>query len=140
MLQSSEDRYRDIGVLLIRLGLGVMYILHGYPKIAGGPETWTSYGQAMGHFGIHFFPAFWGLMAGLAEFGGGILLIVGWLFRPACALIMITMIVATVTMVSGGQPFMAMASRPLEMAIVFLGLLVIGPGRFAFNGRPDTWR
>ena len=29
--------YRNGGLLLVRLGLGLSFVLHGYPKMFGGP-------------------------------------------------------------------------------------------------------
>ena len=34
------DKYRDIGLLFLRIGIGVMFIMHGLPKLIGGPEKW----------------------------------------------------------------------------------------------------
>ena len=69
--------YRNVGLLIIRVGLGVSFVLHGYPKLAGGPELWGKLGGAMGTLGIDFVPTLWGLVAALTEFGGGILVIFG---------------------------------------------------------------
>ena len=103
--------------------------MHGYPKIIGGPDKWEKLGNAMGNLGVDYFPVFWGFMAALAEFGGGILLITGLMFRPACLLMLFTMIVATLHHLNKGDTIME-SSHSIELAIVFLGLLFIGPGRY----------
>ena len=125
----------DTGLLVIRLGLGVQFILHGYPKIVGGPEVWTRLGGAMSNFGIDFAPGFWGFMAALAEFGGGILLLPGLLVRPAAILLAFTMLVASTFHLSNGDPFVQTTSRPLELLVVFVGLVCIGGGRFSLDKR-----
>ncbi len=33
----------DFGILVFRLGIGLMFIFHGYPKLVGGPEKWESW-------------------------------------------------------------------------------------------------
>lgn len=38
-LLASLGKYRNTGLLIIRIGLGVMMMLHGYPKLLGGPEN-----------------------------------------------------------------------------------------------------
>jgi putative oxidoreductase len=125
-------RFRDFGLLVMRVGLGLAYIVHGAPKMLGGPAMWAKVGGAMGGLGVTFMPALWGFLASFAEFGGGVLLILGFLFRPAAVLLFCTMAVATITLYQGGQEFGAY-SHPLKMAFVFFGLIFIGPGRFSID-------
>lgn len=64
---NSLGKYRDTGLLILRVGLGVMMIMHGLPKLQGGPELWAGVGKSMGNIGIHFMPTFWGFMAAATE-------------------------------------------------------------------------
>ncbi|MGY3055023.1 putative oxidoreductase [Pedobacter sp. UYEF25] len=125
-------KYRNTGLLLLRVGLGIMFISHGFPKMAGGPANWEKIGGTMHVVGIHFIPTFWGFMAAFAETFGGFLIIVGLFFRPACLLILMTMIIASTMKLGLGSGFMA-ASQPIEMAIVFVSLLLIGPGKYSVD-------
>jgi len=126
-------RLNHFGLLAMRVGLGLMFIIHGSGKIFGGPEMWAKVGQAISLWGINFFPALWGFMAAFAEFGGGILLILGFLFRPAALLLAITMAVATTMHLSQGDAF-GTWSHAAELGIVFLGLLFVGPGKISLDG------
>ncbi len=124
-------KYRDEGLLLLRLGIGFMFIMHGGFKLLDGPDRWESLGHAMRHFGVRQWPLLWGLLASLAEFLGGICFILGALFRPASLLLLIVMIVAaTVQYHKGG---LMVAAHPIEMGILFAGLLFIGPGRYSVD-------
>jgi putative oxidoreductase len=134
MILTFLDKYRDFGLLVLRLGYGIMYIFHGFPKISGGPERWARVGGAVSNFGIEFLPAFWGFMGSMSEFFGGILLILGLFFRPACTLMAITMIVATGHHLGRGDGLMG-ASHAIENGIVLLSLIFIGPGKFSL----DSW-
>ncbi len=127
----TDDKFRDYGLLLLRVGIGLMFItIHGFPKISGGVQTWTVFGKTFNSIiGISFIPVFWGFMAAISEFGGGICLIAGVLFRPACALMLFTMLVAVTAQIRGGYGFSG-ASQALEMGIVLLSLIFIGSGRF----------
>ncbi|WP_266202523.1 DoxX family protein [Pontibacter kalidii] len=125
-------RSKNFGLLLLRVGIGVMFILHGWPKLAGGPERWEAIGQNMELLEIGFAPVFWGFMAGFAEVAGGALLVLGLLFRPATLLLLITMVVATLKHVAGGDGFGGY-SHAMEAAILFLSLLLIGPGKYSFD-------
>ena len=129
---SFLGKYSDAALLVGRIGLGVIYVLHGWPKLAGGAPTWTRLGHAMASIGIAHFPQVWGLLASLAEFFGGVFLILGLLFRPACFFIAFTMFVATMSLLHSTHSF-EQYSRPLEMLFVFLILAFVGPGKFSVD-------
>lgn len=126
------DKYRDTGLLILRVGLGAMFIFHGWPKIIAGPEMWGKLGMAMGNLGIHFAPNFWGFMAAFAEFGGGICLILGLFTREACILLAIDMAVAATMHLSKGDGLQT-ASHAIEVAIVFFSLIFIGAGEYSVD-------
>jgi len=128
-------KFRDFGLLFMRVGLGLAYMIHGSSKMFGGPERWSELGGSMQHLGlgVDLGPTtIWGFMAAFSEFAGGILLILGFLFRPATLLLLFTMIVATITLFKSGQDYNAF-SHPLKMALVFFGLLFVGAGRFSID-------
>ena len=128
-MQTKSENWRDIGLLILRLGVGAMFMVHGVPKIMAGPELWVKVGSATGYFGIHFWPTFWGFLAALSESGGGFLMILGLFFRPAIALMFITMTVAaTHHLVSGDG--IQIASHAIEAGTLFLSLIFIGPGKY----------
>ncbi len=131
-MQNFLDRYKDLGLLLLRVGLGIAFLFHGVPKIMSGPEKWKALGGAMGMLGITFVPVFWGFMAALSEAAGGALLILGLFFRPACILLACTMAVALTMHIGKGDPF-AVYSHSLEDGIVFLSLILIGPGKYVLK-------
>jgi putative oxidoreductase len=123
----------DLGLLVMRLGLGGLFIAHGQPKVWGGPDGWEKIGGAMAMFGLDFAPTFWGACAAFSEFLGGILLVLGLFFRPACAALAFTMLVALGFHLKMGHGFYtehswAAASHCLA---AFLGLLLTGPGKFS---------
>jgi len=132
MIFHHLDKHRDKGLLILRIGIGFMFICHGYPKLIAGPETWTRLGNALSAVGVNFAPTFMGFMAAISEFGGGLLLIFGFLTRPACFFLLCTMIVATQMHVSQGDPFVKY-SHALEAAILFFSLMFIGPGKISID-------
>lgn len=133
LFNSSAESART-AIFIIRVTFGIIFILHGLPKILGGPEMWARLGGAMGHIGLGFAPAFWGFMASLAEFGGGILLVAGFLTRPAAALMAFTMVIATIMHIAGGDP-MNTTLHPVKGLVVFIALIYSGAGRFAIDNR-----
>jgi putative oxidoreductase len=124
-------RFQGTGLLLMRVGIGVMMFMHGYSKMWEGPKRWTSLGGNMKHFGINFYPEIWGFMAALSETLGAVFIVIGFFFRPSCFLLLCTMIVASVAVMSK-NPFMD-ASESIELAFVFLGLFILGPGKYSVD-------
>lgn len=131
-LLASLDKYRNTGLLIIRIGLGIMFMFHGYPKLLGGPEQWEAIGGAMKNLGITFAPAVWGLIAGLTETFGGFLILLGLAFRPVCMLLTFNLMVAALMHLKAGEDFMA-ASQAIETGCMFFGLLFIGPGKYSVD-------
>ena len=134
-LISTDPIHRDLGLLLLRLGVGLsMVIHHGWGKITGGPEMWERVGGGMAHLGLAFAPTMWGFLAAFAEFGGSILLVLGILFRPAAGMLAFTMLVATAVHVNmspdNPNSGWAGASHAMELLAVYVALLLTGPGRF----------
>lgn len=132
-MRDNQSIQIDIGLLVLRIGLGAMFVFHhGLPKVLGGPERWEKIGAAAGNFGIHFAPMFWGFMAMVAEFGGGVCLMLGLLFRPSAALLVINMIVAAASHIARGEGLPG-ADHAIEVGIVFLALAFIGPGKYSLD-------
>jgi putative oxidoreductase len=125
----DKQKLQDIGLLVLRVGIGAMFMVHGIPKLQSGPVAWEGLGKAMGVFGITVAPMFWGFMAAVSEAVGGLLLVLGVLVRPACLFLAITMVVAAGMHLSQGDGLMG-ASHAIEAGIVFLSLIFIGGGTY----------
>ena len=130
----SLAKHADLGLLIGRLGVGAIFIVGGWHKLSGGQAAWTHYGHAMASLGINFMPNIWGLLAALSEFGGGILVVVGFLFRPAATLIALTMVVACVSTFREHPHNFAQYSRSIEMLCIMIVFLFVGPGKYSFEG------
>jgi len=124
--------YKNTGLLFMRVGLGVMMMIHGYPKIMGGPDLWTKIGGAIGNVGIHFAPMFWGFMATITEAVGGLLIVLGFFTRPVCIFLLINLTVAALQHFSKGDGING-ASHAIELCFAFLGLLFLGAGKYSID-------
>lgn len=124
---------RDAGLLIVRVGVGIMFMTHGAPKLFGGPAYWETIGnEGMGNLGIHFLPAFWGFMGGFAEFFGGLCLALGLFTVPFALLLIINMIVAVNSHFAKGEG-LAMASHAIEAGFLFLGFVFMGAGKYSLD-------
>ena len=131
MIWNNLYKYRDLGLLIFRLGFGLGFLFfHGWGKLMGGPEQWTGLGGAMSVFGIHFGHTFFGFMAAFTESVGGILIAAGLFYRPIMVLLAFTMIVATARNFITGQGSPAHAFKNI---FVLLGLMPLGPGKYSID-------
>ncbi len=121
-----------IGLTIIRIGIGVLFIGHGYLKIKGGVKEWKWIGEQMGNLGITVAPVFWGICAVLAEFIGGICLTIGFATRIAALFMSFVMLVATVHHIKKGDSY-GYISFPLSQLIIFIGLVVAGSGALSVD-------
>lgn len=134
MKLTIRGTYFNIGTLILRIGIGLMLIYHGIPKLIGGPEKWESVGQAMQYIGIDSIPVFFGFMSALAETFGGLFLILGLYFLPTVLIILVNLLVAIAFHFGSGDGF-AGATEAIELFVVFFSLLLIGPGRYSIDYR-----
>lgn len=126
-------KYRNTGLLIIRLGLGAMMMVHGFPKLTGGPVVWEELGGSMKLVHIDFLPVFWGFMAAVAEGIGGLFLILGLFFRPTNILLFFTMVIAALVHLTNPKEGISEASHAIELGVVFLGLTLLGPGKYSVD-------
>ncbi len=133
-LFSNLGNYKNFGLLVIRVGLGIMFVYHGLPKLMGGEKTWEQLGNSTKYVGIHHWPVVWGLLCAVVETFGGFLLVLGLAFRPVCMLLLINLIVAAASQYSSGGGLQE-AAHAIEDAIMFTGLIFLGPGKFSVDGK-----
>jgi uncharacterized membrane protein YphA (DoxX/SURF4 family) len=96
-LFSSDDISVDLGLLLVRLGVGLsVVIFHGYDKLMGGPTCGPAR-RPHGACPCHVASRVLGFHVAFAESICSCLLIVGMLFRPAALLLACNMAIAVLT-------------------------------------------
>jgi putative oxidoreductase len=124
------------GVLPLRLIAGIIFVAHGGQKLfawfggygLGGTGQWMeSIGLSPGYL--------MALMAGSAEFFGGILLIIGFLTRPTALILAITMLVAIFTVHINNGLFMSDNGYEfgLSLIAITLALFIQGGGKYSID-------
>lgn len=120
------------GALALRIPVGIIFVAHGAQKLFGwfGGYGLAGTGQWMDSIGLA--PGMlMALLAGGAEFFGGLALIAGLLVRPAAASLAVAMLVAIVTVHIDKGLFVAQNGYEYALALlaVAVALLVSGGGR-----------
>jgi putative oxidoreductase len=137
-----SQRSRDIATLLLRLAAGLIFIPHGWSKIAGEGGAAAFAGDIAANYHI---PAFFGHLAAWSELAGGALLILGLLTRLDAFLLAATMFVAAFIVqlpdalyeVPPGSIKLFVALKgielPLSLFAICLALLFLGGGRYSVD-------
>ncbi len=118
--------WQSLGLLALRLVAGAAFIVHGWPKIQN-PMNWM---------GDKVSPILQ-LASALAEFGGGIALILGFLTPVAAAALAINMAFALVLVhFPQNHPFVGKGDS-FELPLVYFGVMVAlfatGPGAYSVD-------
>jgi putative oxidoreductase len=122
--------------LILRVPVGLILAAHGAQKLFGwfGGFGLEGTGQWMASLGLE--PGYlMALMAGSAEFFGGLALVLGLLTRPAAAVVAFAMLVAIFAVHIGNGLFMANNGYEfaLTLFVVSLALAIQGGGKFALD-------
>lgn len=122
--------------LVLRIPVGLIFMAHGAQKLFAwfGGYGLEGTGQWMDSIGLG--PGYlMALMAGSAEFFGGLLIIIGLLTRPTALVLAFTMIVAILSVHIENGLFMANNGYEfgLSLAIISFALMFQGGGRLAVD-------
>ncbi len=127
---------QDLAVLILRAVLGSLLTGHGAQKLFGwfggpglqGTSEWME--------SIELRPGRpWAAMAGLSEFGGGVLMVLG-LLNPVGPLGAIGSMVMASVKVHSGQPIWVTeggAELPLTNMAIATALMLNGPGKYSLD-------
>ena len=125
---SYLDRLQPLGLLVMRLALGAVMIAHGWQKIAGHMQGITG---LLGHLGI---PTWMAYLVVAAEFGGGILVVVGLATRIAAFAIFVDMAVAIAKVhLKNGLTGQGGFEFPMMLAATAFALIFFGAGPMSLD-------
>ncbi|MDQ6765543.1 MAG: DoxX family protein [Verrucomicrobiota bacterium] len=124
-------KYRETGLLIMRVSLGVLFIILTGPVLLGGPSRWAPFGAAIRNLGLHSHFQVWGFLGALFGCLGGALMIFGLFFRPGVLLVLTITIVHLLDALHGGTWRGNLAA--VELALILVGLLFVGPGKYSVD-------
>jgi len=124
----SLNALQPVGLLALRVALGIIFFYHGYPKLA-------RMGAGMqGLFVQHGLPGYFVYIAGVLEVFGGLLLAVGLFTRIAALLLAIEMGVAIWKVHSSGG-YLAVHNYEFQLALLTacFALATVGAGMISLD-------
>ncbi|MFL5574635.1 MAG: DoxX family protein [Gemmatimonadaceae bacterium] len=127
--------YAPAALTILRIGVGLLYMQHGAQKLLG------LFGGVDGNGGTVQLASQFGL-AGIIELGGGLLIAIGFLTRPAALVAALEMLAAlfVVHLPRGGAPVQNGGELPLLYFLVFLYLASRGAGPYSVDAVFDRGR
>lgn len=134
---STHPALFDGALLILRVFLGVCFIIHGLGKLGVvGPGNMSGFTGWLQSLGLPY-PALQARLAMLSELLGGALIALGLLTRPAAVLVFITMLVAALLGHKGGG-YLITNNPPgneyaLNLAMLMIVLLLLGPGNYSLD-------
>jgi len=129
---SHSSRSHELGHAFIRISIGIIFLIFGYGKLTSGTEHLAGIGSAIGIFGITHGYLFWGYMAALTEFCGGLAFIFGFLTRLACLPLMWLLIVALSFHINKGDTFSTWGFA-CTCLCVMIGFAIAGSGKYSID-------
>jgi len=122
------ERLRPLGLLLLRCGLALVFLFHGYPKLFGKTAVFVS---AFAGIGL---PAYFVYIAGVVEVFGGLMLALGLYTRPAALLLLLDMVAAIWKYnLSEGISALGEYELPLVLGLAALAVATTGAGAFSLD-------
>jgi len=128
LFMKSLNSLQPLGLLVLRICLGLIFFSHGYPKLAHSPAGMQEF------FVQHGLPGYFVYIAGVLEVFGAILLVLGLFTRAAALLLAIEMGVAIWKVHNTGS-YLAVHNYefPLAMLAGSFALATVGAGLLSLD-------
>lgn len=114
----------DGGALILRVIIGLVFLLHGWSKV-------TAIAGTIKFFGMLGLTPFMAYFVGYMEVVGGILLILGFLVKPTVVALAVDMSVVVWGLASQGHGFFWGHELEFVLLVCLLAVYVMGPGRYS---------
>lgn len=122
------ERLRPLALLLLRCGLALVFVFHGYPKLFGKTAVWVSAFERLG------LPWYFVYIVGAIEVLGALMLMLG-LYTPVAALLLLLDMGAAMWKYNFNEGIYAVREYelPLVLGLAALTLATTGAGQFSLD-------
>jgi putative oxidoreductase len=122
------DKLQPVALLLLRCGLALVFVYHGYPKLFGDRERLVEAFQLIG------LPPYVVYVAGAIEFFGGIALALG-LYTPVAGLLLLLDMGAAMWKYNFNEGIYAVREYelPLVLGLGALAIAALGSGPYSLD-------
>ena len=137
LLVDSSLLWTNVAILLGRLAIGICFVIHGMGKLGlVGTGSMQGFVEWLESLGVPMAPV-QARMAMLSEISGGSALALGFLTRPACLLLIFTMIVAG-RIGHRGAGYLITNDPPgaeytINLAMICAVIFLLGPGVYSID-------
>ena len=124
----SLQKLEPLALLLLRVAIGIIFVYHGYPKLFGHTRETV---ETFAHMG---FPRYFAYIAGVIEFFGGCVLVLGLFARIAGLLLAGEMAIAhwKVHGILSDPRAVGHYEFPLVLAVSSFAVACLGAGLISF--------
>jgi putative oxidoreductase len=122
------EKWKPLGLLVLRVALGASFIFHGYPKLSDPAH-------ALKAFPAYGFPSYFAYISGILEVFGGGLLIAGLFTRGVALLLTIEvgLVLSRTIIPSVGIYAFGRYEMPLLLGAMGLALVTTGAGAISID-------
>ena len=117
----------------MRLGLAAVLLIHALPKLFDGTAAWKKFWMSLEFESIGLPGTIMGFAILLIESIGALSLLSGYFFRVACALLSFLYGLYFFGYFYYKSGYVTLTLWSLGLAVVFFGLIYVGPGRYAVS-------
>lgn len=126
----GQNKFNDLAPLLLRIGVGIIFIIAGWGKLTGIEGVQGFFGD----LGIPL-PGLMAWVVAIVEFFGGLMVLLGAYIRIPALLLAFTMVVALLTTKLGGE--FSAARLDIMLLLTSLALFFLGSGKYSVDDKLD---